>query len=66
MKLRQLAEMLLTVRDASRRIGASFEIYDERLASLGINTKDLPIVIGVVMEIERHKEHQLSLLDHRN
>lgn len=63
MNLKQLAEMLLTAREVSRRIGSSFEIHFDRLSSLGINPDDLPLVLSVVTEIEQHREHQLSLLD---
>jgi len=65
MNLRQLAELLLTIRESSRRIGASFELYEDRLASMGVDPKDLPLVTSVVMEIERHREHQLLLLEKR-
>lgn len=64
MNLRELAEVLLTARQAARRIGASFEMYEDRLASFGISPDDLNLVTGVVLEIERHREHQLSLLTH--
>lgn len=62
MDLRQLAEVLLTAREASRRMGSSFRLHDDRLRAMGINPDDLPRVLNAVTAIEDFRESQLAAL----
>lgn len=62
MKLRELAQVILTGREAARRVGCTFQLNHFRVNTMGVSSEDIEKVMKTVRDIEHFQETALSSL----